>query len=808
MTTKLKDLLIDAPANNGIKIAAIEQPNKTQVEGDFGRLAYAFLKDRASGLLEYLVGFEVVEMEEDGSRAVGLFGFSIGNSFWYVPVFFINNQIKGMDLLYSKDEGSFVPLQESWINHILSKKTIEMGSPADPNVRKELTSPDFNFITNPPLGGATKMGSDGLGNVDDWCPAPEATSSVDAPSAVSSIDFLKDACDVWNTLQRDTIAALDNDSEFGKAYAGVVNATLGEPMPREKRASSELIDFLRDHGGPDAVATVLNTFENESFLKAATEFYDHRDLMLTEFSADLAPQKQAMKIDIVTEVPKDEAGPTSVTDDERTKIVRDGFVIKDQRTDDEKSEMYTKDYMSYVSNPDCSGKYRVISRTGALLDMYVLANPFASERTGMSVLIDSDSGRFVTADNNAIFTRSEADDAESAISLENELWDKGVDVKDMKVGSKYILVDDRLKSSLPFRVKSVTSEDKEAVQIRVDWHNRVDFKEDQRYEPGQGHGVDGSFMSYEDSFIIPLSRSGELRKAKNDLVVPVKSWKAFELEDRDTYDKPEGIDLAGQTDIHFSLQKESVHRLRVDCSDGYNFDVYLNDLLHEGGCSYKTASISLVRDYGLAVDDAESVLKEAASDFKSRKIIKMAQGVMMPMMPDQAMGQDAALGLQTMAPQIISQQGQTTGIPDPMAAGPGTGINLGGDAQMQSGQTMDPGMLPPDVQMLAEQAAASGQAQVFDHGVIGGLSKVYDVSSTVDSFVPDLLKSLDRIGRILFLFYWKNEEFAERYGDSDLTQMEDHIRSVFKQFGDLVIKLKQRTIEAGDDNAVPVGASV
>jgi len=95
---------------------------------------------------------------------------------------------------------------------------------------------------------------------------------------------------------------------------------------------------------------------------------------------------------------------------------------------------------------------------------------------------------------------------------------------------------------------------------------------------------------------------------------------------------------------------------------------------------------------------------------------------------------------------------------------------------------------------LGQEAANAGQKQVFDHSTIGGLSKVYDSGAVIDSYVPELMKSLDRLGRILFLFYWKNEEFTERYGNADMAEMEDTIRGVFKSFGDLVLQLREKTI--------------
>ena len=89
-----------------------------------------------------------------------------------------------------------------------------------------------------------------------------------------------------------------------------------------------------------------------------------------------------------------------------------------------------------------------------------------------------------------------------------------------------------------------------------------------------------------------------------------------------------------------------------------------------------------------------------------------------------------------------------------------------------------------------------GQQQVFDHASVGGLAGTSDSSAMVDTFIPTWIESLDKLGRTLFLFYWKNEEFAERYGSDDIADLEDKLRNVYQKFGELVYELKNKTIEA------------
>jgi hypothetical protein len=58
------------------------------------------------------------------------------------------------------------------------------------------------------------------------------------------------------------------------------------------------------------------------------------------------------------------------------------------------------------------------------------------------------------------------------------------------------------------------------------------------------------------------------------------------------------------------------------------------------------------------------------------------------------------------------------------------------------------------------------------------------------------MKALDRLGRILFQFYWHNDEFMDRYGKADMPELEDTLRNAFEVLGDLVLFLKEKDVNA------------
>jgi hypothetical protein len=115
------------------------------------------------------------------------------------------------------------------------------------------------------------------------------------------------------------------------------------------------------------------------------------------------------------------------------------------------------------------------------------------------------------------------------------------------------------------------------------------------------------------------------------------------------------------------------------------------------------------------------------------------------------------------SPYIDIVQGNFTGVPGlPPEGGMTHGINIGGEIERNMGGFEVPdehndslnGALPIDeeARRLAEEAAAAGQRHVFDQAAIGGLVKVYDVANVVDSYIPEFMDTIDRLGRILFLF--------------------------------------------------------
>ena len=94
--------------------------------------------------------------------------------------------------------------------------------------------------------------------------------------------------------------------------------------------------------------------------------------------------------------------------------------------------------------------------------------------------------------------------------------------------------------------------------------------------------------------------------------------------------------------------------------------------------------------------------------------------------------------------------------------------------------------------------AASGGESVFDTGMLGAIIKCHRTMAQVDEYLPDLSGALDKTCRLYLLFLYKNADFSENYGSSEMASLEDVFLENIKSLGELVLFLKQRSAESSD----------
>lgn len=134
-----------------------------QFEQGFFQLAYDKLQSKLYNLLPYMVGFEVVTKASDGTKAVGVFGFKSDNGqIIYVPAFFINGKVKDLDVMYSRNNNQFYPLNEDYAELFLKDDTTGIGGVSEQtrkDIEKQNPGTDMRDLVFPPRTGRISYAS-------------------------------------------------------------------------------------------------------------------------------------------------------------------------------------------------------------------------------------------------------------------------------------------------------------------------------------------------------------------------------------------------------------------------------------------------------------------------------------------------------------------------------------------------------------------------------------------------------------------------------------------------------------------------
>lgn len=774
MTNKPRfDSLLKRVGNTAFYKEGQLNADDTQFEQDFNKIAYAFIQDRAPGLMRYLLGFETVEREDDGSRAVGIFGFKVGKDYYYVPAFFLNNQVKGVDMILNKRTNSFVPLTEEWVDNITNRQAVELGSGAPEDVQQDFEDPDFDFLQHPSSGPL------GYHN--------EKISEANEPWSFQ---------DAWANMQLATKEAAKKDPEFNKAWAGFVGAVTHKQAV-EKSASADLFkDYAEKIGGPKSVISMLKSFENFKMAEAAMKFYDGPSAFYTDkFAKDcyLIKKQAEEKPDFDVKVTDTPRGTEDAKD-----IVENGFTITDKRKDDEKSIAYTTEYTKYMASPDKPGVYEVLMPGGEFKKGYVLYEDGAAQgdkdyKANRTLVYFPDDGRTGRVwSNEKVYVKTDGDAGDPG--PEGKAYDSAKSIGDIENGDRILLVSPEDTFIGPVDVKEFfgNSDGRPSFRCSI---------------------TSGDLWTVDNIELAEFS--GRPKRNDEYLVIP-SDWKCLKLykkrakRDDETWEhydrdaKPEDVSLGSESTMFDYMLKNAHHTLRLaHNSHGFRLNFDRHSAVEFD--NYKQACVTLVTRLGLGYDQAKKMLKKAETAGSEEYVIKFAQmspfvGVDMPQPQMPGATTDPYTGMPVyQMPYVDETQGQLTGVPGGDPYENVQGENVGGEMEQNQELPID-----QEAQQLAQQAAELGQKNVFDQATIGGLSRVYDTGNVIDSYIPQFMETLDRLGRVLFLYYWKHDDFISRYGTDDVVEMEDVLRSTFKTLGKLTLDLKKKSVGGDEADTVSV----
>ena len=735
-------------------------PGPTSTDANFERtfadLAYARLRDKAPSLLDDLIGFQLIDKNDDETHAVGVFGFKVSSEWVYAPVFFINGELKGHELMYIKSQDAFVPLIESWVNYLLNRRPPVLGE-AEPTPKNQLAlnQPDFDlFARTPHLG------------------------SKYASVRRSMKTIYKGLDDGYKPFMN---VFLPQNWPNSEKYAGVT-----------KRC--HLPNFLKT-AGREAVYTLVKTMRDDvKFANAVLRYYDIKDLVNVNYSkptikraadGDTKIEGTAPEVVVITRSDDGSAEAHGLSEADKKKLVKDQYVVKDERSDDKKARMYKSQISRQLENPSENGFYEVLTSNGTVERVLILTAPDKvgyKPKSGTAVVVCPSGKRFGNYYSTDVFVskRLNKDDWKECFK------EHFIDPKELKVDQHGMIVaPDAGNGTMVFSVLKKHTNGEGQTEMEVSGYTCI--KEESRvYNPARiNNGPRSTQYDYEDTIcvesIVLTGKDGERSTQIGKTLFIPNTWKAIQLPNMWSGGMGSTADLGSLSECVLQLYKtaqqgdKGVYRLQLR-TDGINYIPVING--HVCTSMSKLACLKhLIVQQNFSQEDAEFLIKQARPRKAETFYVKQAQN-------------QPISGYFPEPP-----QGYEYGIPAPIQYPQYELQNLNESMGHNREHYRDNREMDAAVKQYAQDAAQTGQKEVLDTAVISGLVDTMDVDDAVDKYLSDLLLGLDRVGRILFMYYWHYDQFKERYGQQDMTELEDNLRNVFKNLGELALFLKQKTIE-------------
>jgi len=811
---------------------------ETEFEQAFSSLAYAYLRDKAPRLLDHMIGFQLVDRNDDNTKAMGVFGFQLGSQWLYAPVFFLNGDLKGHELLYIKNNDSFVPMKENWINYIMSRKPHILGESSASKLR-DLGGvyPDVRTLSIPPSIGGGKRASDSYSvhrlpkaAFDAVLPLlaafkTKAASSLFKVSGASlkgrKLDQAAVVAEPFKVAFAKTAAAFDLNTVLPQSPEMLFKAyAVAEKYPLVKSA------FNRFYGGDCFVRWGLECRQHAK--QASQSIVGSLATKTPALSGmRLIPDSQVETTDHVKagnlRLYTAESGMTNrvpeLDDAERARLLNDTMLIVDHRKGIQVSRTYNTQIEQKLTNPSETALYRVLEKPGKFSKMLVLTHGSSNRGREPFVVVirlgeGGESHNWLNTHATNVFA-----DQISERDEWNSWFEALSDASSLSKDGVYVGLDATGSATVPFTVQEVLGDG----NYRVNFHTYVHY-ENQRgstmphlLKVTEPYSMEGYSQPSTYNALLCVDkenrRGTKLRAIAGELRVPA-GFKFMKLPSSgdggcacsscETGDKESPIQLGSIEDIQLLIHEKTA-RLKV-FNNGT--DVFIDSVLGKRSFSKRAALWELVSVHGMREDVSREILKQAETKGSAVYRIEYAPGygtqkMAYPNYSVLAGGPDAPVYDDLADERSTEQYGPRTSANTQYAGNAVYRLN-----HMSADQT-DPGVWDPwqnyEAQdfgtslQVAQQAGAQGQKEVFDTTMLSGMLKSVRQDSLVERHLSPLVESLDSLGRLLMNFYWHGEEFEDRYGKADMPELEDSLRNAFEAIGDITLFLKEKSVESPFD---------
>lgn len=717
-----------------------------KIEDVMAQAAYSQITEAMPSLRDYLLGFGMVDSDEDENRGVGVLLAKVGDTYIYIPSIYKHGQICDMDIMYDPANNRFLPVQDNTLSYLMSKKTDITGDA----VRKPQMS----------RGGTTG----GAGSVSLNLPFTMFTKVASDKLTQPELDKL--ACA--------TIAQIILDEHAAETISAGLNNIAAPQLG--KLASAQISEAL------------LNKLDTPAGYNAFAQWYDKADIdKLVDILIDnvvIDRVKTSTKASDPAEAPVKvltaaSAEARDLPDEDKSAILRDGAIIVDNR-----GLLPTKVY-KLKQNSDWqsvsqNGLYELLRLDGSTLTAYVVDlngaegfDKFNKTRESYAVIpVDDGQSRRIHRVDFAPLGQYYPMDMSIPLggsSVENLTRDT------FDSWHKYIVVTPKgeaLMLSGTYQQERnghwIHGEESKFVGISLkptmlDYTERTGRFVDTNSDSGE------AWISAEiESKLSPMPMvssqkeiitqiiigrpTAHMQIRGNTLRVPEGS-KIYEVPDTDSGND---LDLVDQSNaINAIAERDKLIQVTIYSADGL---VTLADkMMKKASGSLMDVAKQLVLEYAVAPKQAIQLVKEASA----------AQG-----------GESYLLKI-----------ADSTGFDMAFAQEDPAYVDYTETRRLEPMESKD-----IDDAELISNATNAGVKQVLDVDMLKVLAGDDTSAREIRSYIPKLMAAVDALGRLLFLSR-VNEDIQETYGAQRTALMEKSVKSAFFKLWDIVLGLRKGAVD-------------
>jgi hypothetical protein len=703
----------------------------SELEQSFFQLAFERLQEKLYNLLPFLVGFEVANKSQDGTKALGVFGFKSNNGqMLFVPAFFINGDVKGIDIMYSKNNEQFYPLNEDFAELFLKDEATGLGKPSkedEQKINQHMTPMDLKDLVRPPRTAKISYAS----VIDYVEESSNKTKEAFYNLMKADGDFAESVTRFYSldkiakaitpkvarkkTLPMSSVSVVTKDDDMNNLTESQKSEVLTsgyvviDKRKEEEKSKFGLVKYEEKFSNPD----------ESGFYSYLTQSGSLRYAIVVNKLLQLDKHFPSAK-SLVLDLDSSHDGQAYFVDN-NTIFTKGKYKIKEfpevlsMMTDPaEATPSYDETYVLINENLKATEPFRV--RMNFKTDSGVRCLQVEKARNYDS-FAPSRSRNFEKKNDNHYFKTEKEDYGKFNLLLTKKQGDK------LEYDNGSILVPKGFK----------------LMNIRL----------------GVRSCCDGAEVSTDPS---AYETSRKLRKAE---------------EERYEQGKPGSL-----SNLFGALRSTSIYPLTVS-SNGSEYFVSVGEAKKKFDNAANT-KIAMVKILGLDHKQASELIDNTFQGSVKKGYIKFAYTGDQHFAPWDPTPRTNELGQPEYDGYGHSEtMAQTPSYTDdPTSQGRGT---------MTQPEGIDGAV------NTANQLAQSGQKEIFDTHTIATLAKYVSPESKVTAYMPDFVSCLDKLGRMLFLVHWETDKFEEMYGRSELPELVELLSNVFKNLGDLVIFLKRKS---------------